>query len=125
MPRTFALSAQYRVGVDEVFAAFADQQYWLARLADSGADAATLDSMAVDTDGGINVTTTQCIHHARLPRLAAQFHGGDLELVRTEKWSAVRGETAYAEVTGKVLRAPVTLAGEAVLEPADAGCTVR
>ncbi|HEU4362101.1 MAG TPA: DUF2505 domain-containing protein, partial [Mycobacterium sp.] len=125
MPRTFTVSTQYRVGVDDVFAAFADQRYWLERLADSGADAATLDSMTIATDGGINVTTTQCIHHSRLPGLAAQFHSGDLELVRSEKWSAIRSGASHAEVTGRVLRAPAKLTGEAVLEPADAGCILR
>lgn len=123
MPRTFALSAQYQVSVDEVYAAFTDQRYWLARLADSGADAATLDAITVAA-GGVRVATTQRIFRDRLPPLAAQFHAGDLEVVRSEKWSAVRSGRAHAEVAGEVLRAPAKLAGEAVLEPADAGCTL-
>ena len=42
MPRSFDLSANYQGSVAQVHAAFADEQYWLARLADSGADDATL-----------------------------------------------------------------------------------
>jgi hypothetical protein len=121
MPRTFALSAQYQAGVERVYATFADERYWLARLADSGADTATLDSMTVDTDGGIDVATTQGIRRDRLPALAAQFHPGDLEVVRVEKWGPVRGGTARAEITGKVLGAPAKLSGDAVLEPTDTG----
>ena len=48
MPRSFDLSADYHRTVEQVHAAFSDEEYWLARLADSGADAATLDSMSVD-----------------------------------------------------------------------------
>ena len=125
MPRTFALSAHYPVSTEEILAAFADRRYWLARLAGSGADAATLDAMRVDPDGAISVTTTQRIGRDRLPALAAQFHPGDLEVVRTEEWSPLRNRTARSAVTGKVLRAPARLAGDAVLEPGDSGCILR
>lgn len=124
MSRTFALSARYRAGVEQVHAAFADRRYWLARLADSGADNATLDAMAVDADGGIDVATTQAIHRKRLPALAAQFHPGDLEVVREEKWLPVRDGKAHAAVTGKIVGAPAKLSGDAVLEPDDGGCTL-
>jgi hypothetical protein len=124
MPRTFALSAQYQAGVEQVYAAFADERYWLARLADSGADTATLDSMTVDTDG-IGVATTQGIRRDRLPALAAQFHPGDLEMVRSEKWAPVRDGKAHAAVTGSVRGAPASLSGDAVLEPTGTGSTLR
>ncbi|MBV8348144.1 MAG: DUF2505 domain-containing protein, partial [Mycolicibacterium sp.] len=38
MPRSFDLSASYPVRAELVRAAFADEDYWQARLADSGAD---------------------------------------------------------------------------------------
>lgn len=129
MPRTFTLSEHYPGSVEQVYAAFADEQYWLARLADSGADTATLDSMTVGADGGIDVVTTQGIHRDKLPALAAQFHPGDLEMVRHEKWSPVRDGRAHAQVTGKIVGAPAKLSGDAVLEPAsesgEAGCALR
>lgn len=122
MPRTFALSAHYPVEVAAVYAAFTDEQYWLARLADSGVDSATLDSMTVDQDGTIQIATTQRIHHSRLPALAAQFHAGDLEVVRKERWSIGSARAARGGVTGKVLRAPARLSGDATLSPTDTGC---
>jgi hypothetical protein len=125
MPRTFALSAQYPVSVEDVYATFADQRYWLARLADSGADAAVLDAMTVDAGRGISIATTLCISRCRLPALAAQFHPGDLEVVRSEQWSAIRDRTAHARVIGKVLRAPARLSGDAVLESTATGCTLH
>lgn len=124
MSRTFALSAHYPAGVDQVHAAFADRQYWLARLVDSGADTATLDSMALGTDGGVEVATTQRIHRDQLPALAAQFHPGDLEVARSEKWTPVRGGEAHAQIAGKIVGAPAKLAGAAVLTPTRTGCTL-
>ncbi|RRR44504.1 DUF2505 domain-containing protein [Mycolicibacter terrae] len=125
MPRTFTLSEHYPASVEQVYAAFADEQYWLARLADSGADTATLDAMSVGTDGGVDVATTQGIHRAKLPALAAQFHPGDLEVARHERWRPVRDGRAHAEVTGKIVGAPAKLSGDAVLEPAAGGAALR
>ncbi|BBX24165.1 hypothetical protein MTER_35760 [Mycolicibacter terrae] len=125
MPRTFTLSEHYPGSVEQVYAAFADEQYWLARLADSGADTVTLDSMTVGADGGVDVATTQGIHRDKLPALAAQFHPGDLEMARHEKWRPVRDGRAHAEVTGRIVGAPAKLSGDAVLEPATGGCALR
>lgn len=125
MPRTFTLLQRYRASVEQVYAAFTDERYWLARLADSGADTAALDSMTVGTDGGVDVSTTQRLHREKLPALAAQFHPGDLEVTRHEKWRPVRDGKARAEVTGKIVGAPAKLSGDAVLEPAADGCELR
>ena len=35
MPRSFDMSTDYGVTVEEVLRAFSDEEYWLARLADS------------------------------------------------------------------------------------------
>src|SRR5690625_1162237 len=129
MPRTFTLSEHYPASVEQVYAAFADEQYWLARLADSGADTVSLDSMTVGADGGVDVATTQGIHRDKLPALAAQFHPGDLEVARHENWRPIRDGRARAEVTGKIVGAPARLSGDAVLEPASesaaGGCELR
>ena len=45
MPRSFDMSAEYEGSVEQVHRAFGEENYWLQRLADSGADTATLDSM--------------------------------------------------------------------------------
>ena len=121
MPRSFDLSAEFDAGIEPIRAALADRRYWVARLADSGADTATLDGMRVGPDGTIHVTTTQALHRRRLPALATQFHRGDLEIVRDERWGPVRDGAAHAEVRGKVLRAPVSLSGAAVLVATDSG----
>jgi hypothetical protein len=125
MPRSFDLSADYHGSVDQVHKVFSDEEYWLARLADSGADTATLDSMTVNPDGSVEIVTTQALRRDRLPGLVAQFHRGDLEIVRNEKWSPVSGGEAHAEVDGTVPGAPVSVSGKAVLAPAGAGSRLK
>lgn len=110
------MSTDYGASVEQVLQAFSEEAYWLARLADSGADDATLDSMVVE-DGGIDVITTQVLRSDRLPALVNQFHRGDLRIRREETWGPVTDGTASATVVGSILAAPAALTGTAVLEP--------
>jgi Protein of unknown function (DUF2505) len=124
MPRSFDLSASYPASVEQVRVAFGHEAYWLARLADSGADYATLDSMVV-TDGQVVVETTQALRSDRLPAVVSQVHPGDLEIVRSEAWSRVIDGRAHAQVSGAVRGAPVSLAGAGELGPTLAGSEIR
>jgi len=121
MPRSFDMSTDYGVTVDEVLRAFSEEEYWLARLADSGADHTTLDSMQLGgpsgTDGSIDVITTQVLRSDRLPGVITQFHRGDLRIRREEKWEPVTNGSATATISGSILDAPASLNGTAVLEP--------
>ena len=121
MPRSFDMAAEYEGSVEQVHRAFSDEHYWLARLANSGADDYSLDSMVVDDDGGIDVVTTQTLRADRLPGLVTQFHRGDLSFVREETWSPVRDGRADATVKGSIDGAPADLSGTAVLAPASSG----
>lgn len=124
MPRSFDMSAEYGGSVEQVYRAFGDRQYWLARLADSGADEATLDSMTVADDGVIDVITTQTLWASRLPGLVAQFHHGDLSFVREETWTPVSDGQSSATVRGSISGAPVSLSGTAALVPMGAGAVL-
>jgi len=115
------MAAEYEGRVEQVHRAFSDEQYWLVRLSESGADHATLDEMAVGTDGGIRIKTTQTLRADRLPAVVTQFHRGDLSFVREELWTPVVHGRATAEVTGAIPGAPATLTGSADLAPAITG----
>jgi hypothetical protein len=121
MPRSFDMAAEYEGTVEQVHQAFRDEQYWLQRLAGSGADEATLDSMSADGAGGVDVITTQTLRSDRLPAVVAQFHHGDLSFVRRETWAAITDGRATAAVAGSIPGAPVSLAGTAALMPAVGG----
>jgi hypothetical protein len=125
MPRSFDMATEYEGSVEQVYQAFSDEEYWLARLADSGADHATLDSMEVADDGGIDVRTTQVLRADRLPAVVTQFHRGDLSIQREEKWSPVRDGRAAGTVNGVIPSAPASLTGTMVLAPARTGSGSR
>ena len=115
------MAAEYGGSVEQVHQAFSDEQYWLVRLADSGADDYSLDSMSVGPDGAIDIITTQTLRADRLPAVVTQFHRGDLSFVREETWTPVTDGQATATIKGSISRAPATLAGTAVLAPAKSG----
>ncbi|CAN5861321.1 DUF2505 domain-containing protein [soil metagenome] len=121
MPRSFDISVDYEGSVEQVMAAFADRQYWLARLADSGVDDATLDSLHIDDAGDIAIATTQVLRSDRLPGVVAQFHRGDLHIERRETWKPVTDGLANAAVDGAITGAPVSLTGSATLKRSAAG----
>ncbi len=113
------MSTEYGGTVDQVHRAFADERYWQARLADSGADDATLDALDVGPGGTITVATTQVLRHDRLPGIVTQFHRGDLRIGRREQWTPVADQRATAQVSGDIHGAPVTLGGDAALTQKD------
>ncbi len=119
------MAAEYEGRVEQVYRAFSDEQYWLVRLNDSGADHATLDEMAVSADGGIRIRTTQTLRADRLPAVVTQFHRGDLSFVRQEVWTPIVDGRATALVTGAIPGAPATLSGDAALVPATTGAGSR
>lgn len=121
MPRSFDMAAEYEGTVEQVHRAFSDEHYWLARLADSGADDFTLDKMEVGADGSIDVITTQWLRADRLPAIATQFHRGDLGIKREEKWSAIRDGQATGTVSGSIPGAPASVTGTSTLAPAKSG----
>jgi hypothetical protein len=122
MPRSFDMAAEYEGSVEQVHRAFSDEQYWLERLADSGADDYSLDSMAVDRSedpaGIVRIKTTQTLRADRLPGVVTQFHRGDLSFIREETWSPIRDGQSTATIKGAIRDAPATLTGAAVLAPA-------
>ncbi len=129
MPRSFDMSTDYAAAVEAVLQAFSDEQYWLARLADSGADDSTLDSINLGGpsggDGSIDVVTTQVLRADRMPAVVTQFHRGDLRIRREERWEPISNGSATATVTGSILDSPASLNGTAVLEPESGGARLK
>lgn len=115
------MSADYEGTVEQVHRAFRDEHYWLSRLADSGADDATLDALTTGPDGSISASTTQVLRADRLPGVVTQFHRGDLRIERHELWTPVTDGRSSATVTGVIANAPVTLDGTAQLGPTGTG----
>jgi Protein of unknown function (DUF2505) len=121
MPRSFDLSADYDGSVEAVHRAFTDEVYWRARLAGSGVDFATLESIRVGGETGdddtVEVVTVQVIRSHKLPGMVTQLHSGDLRIRREEIWGPVAGGAAQGSVVGSIVDAPVNLTGTAALVP--------
>ena len=114
------MGTDYATSVEQVHRALSDRQYWLARLAGSGADEAHLERMDVTSDGSIDVVTTQVLRSDRLPGVVSQFHRGDLAIRREEMWTPVQDSLSRAAVAGSIAGAPVSLTGDALLAPSEA-----
>lgn len=113
------MSTEYQGSVEQVHEAFRDRDYWEARLAESGADEATLDAFRVGRDGGVDINTTQILRADRLPGVIHQFHRGDLQIRRAETWTALTDGAAEATIASSIQNAPVALDGEAFLTEVD------
>jgi hypothetical protein len=114
MPRSFDVSFESHASVEQVHSAFCDRNYWLARLAAFGGST-TLDSLIVDSDGTVTVTTTQDLRHDALPGVVAKFYRGDLNVLRNETWRPVGGRRVSGEISVAVVGAPGSGRGAALL----------
>jgi hypothetical protein len=102
MPRPFDVSVSSPVSVDQVHAAFSAEEYWLARIATQNGNSA-LESLVVDDDHTVRVTTTQDLGRDLLPGIVSKFYRRDIKVRHTETWTPsgdqLRGEIVVA-VTG-------------------------
>jgi hypothetical protein len=125
MPRSFDILTESPASVEQIHAAFAREDYWLARIA--GGDAistTTLDSLTVDADGAVRVSVTQHVGRQLLPGLIAKIVPGDLKILNRETWKPVGDH----EVRGVVHVSAFGLASgraEALLAPAGVGSQMR
>jgi len=117
--RSFDFSVESSVSVEQIHAAFSEEEYWLARLAAFGGSG-KLDSLTIDADSSVHVVIVQDLRHELLPGLFAKLYPRDLEVVQNETWSLigkglVRGEVSTAAPgvlgsgVGTVLLAPAQI----------------
>jgi hypothetical protein len=120
MPRSVELLAESSATVGQIQSAYGDENYWLARLAAFGGTM-SLDSLIVDDEGNVSVSTTQDLAHEMLPGLLAKVYPGDLKIVRNETWRPVDHSRVRGEVTAKASGLPGSCVGSALLAPMNAG----
>jgi hypothetical protein len=123
MPRSFEMIADYPDNVENLLRAFGDERYWLAWLGTEYGAGATLDSIGVGADGSVEVACTFALPHDQLPSVVTRVYKSDMQIERTESWSAITGGEATCTITASMPGTPVTLSGSAQLtpHPADAG----
>jgi len=117
MPRSFNMTTDYPDNVDDLIRAFGDERYWLAWLASEYGTDATLDSIQVGADGGVEVACTFALPQDQLPSVVNRVYKSDVQITRGESWSAIAGGEATCTITASMPGTPVTLSGSAHLTP--------
>lgn len=124
MPRAFDVSTASPATVDQVHAAFADRNYWRARLTEYGGDSITLDSLVVGEDS-VMVSTTQDMRNQALPGLIAKVVPGDIAVVRKETWRLGSDGALHGDVVITTVGAPITGTADATVAPTPQGSVLR
>ncbi|OKH75516.1 hypothetical protein EB72_10080 [Mycobacterium sp. SWH-M1] len=126
MARPFDVSAEARAAVPDVLAAFATREYWLARLAAYGGDSMTLDSLTVESDGGVVVQTTQDLRQDMLPGQIGRMLPGNTSITRRETWRpGGDAEEAHGEFEITARGVPSSGSGTMVLQAIPTGSRLR
>jgi uncharacterized protein DUF2505 len=120
MARSFDFSVESSVSVVQIHAAFADEDYWLARIAAFGGTG-RLDSFAVGVDGSIRVVIIQDLRNDLMPGFFAKLYPRDLAVVQDETWTLVDGGLVRGEVSTAARGAPGSGSGTLVMVPARDG----
>ncbi len=120
MPHSFEISVESPAGVEQLLAAFSDENYWRARLA-IGESAAELKSLTVNADGAVNVVVTATLVRNRLPKLITRLHRADLEAVQKEKWSWINGGRLRGEVSVAAPPIPLSAFWKVMVAPMQSG----
>ncbi|MFZ0715470.1 DUF2505 domain-containing protein, partial [Mycobacterium sp.] len=115
MPRSFDVSVDSPASVDQVHAAFSAEEYWLARLQTLNGSTA-LESLVVDDDHTVRVTTTQDLGRDLLPGIVSKFYRRDLTVRHTETWRP-SGDQLRGEITVAVSGAPGSGSAAASVAP--------
>jgi Protein of unknown function (DUF2505) len=119
MPRPFDVSVESPASVDQVHTAFSTEDYWLSRLG-TMSGGTTLESLVVDDDGTVRVTTVQDLGRDVLPGIVSKFYRRDINVRSTETWTP-SGDQLRGEITVAVTGAPGSGSAKASVTPTDNG----
>jgi len=119
MPRPFDVSVESPASVEEVHAAFSAEKYWLARL-ENMSGGTTLESLVVDDDRTVRVTTVQDVGRDVLPGIVSKFYRRDINVRSTETWTP-SGDQLRGRITVAVTGAPGSGSADASVAPTAGG----
>ncbi|WP_428341147.1 DUF2505 domain-containing protein [Mycobacterium sp.] len=119
MPRPFDVSVESPASVDQVHTAFSAEDYWRARLANMSGST-TLESLVVDDDRTVRVTTVQDLGRDVLPGIVSKFYRRDINVRSTETWTP-SGDQLRGKITVAVTGAPGSGSAEALVTPMNSG----
>jgi len=124
MPRSFEILTESPASVEQLHAALAREDYWLARLAAGDANT-TLDSLIVDADGTVTIRASQYLGRQLLPGPVAKLVPGDLKIVSSETWKPAGDRQVRGQVSVSAPGGLGSGGAEAWLTPAGDGTQLR
>jgi hypothetical protein len=124
MPRSFDCSVESSVSVEQIYGAFSEEDYWLARLAAYGGNG-RLDSFDVGAGGVVQLVVVHDLRNALLPKPFGKLYPRDLEIVQDETWRLVRGVGVCGEVRTEARGIPGSGVGTVMMAPADNGSRLK
>lgn len=120
MSKSFDFSVESALSVQQLFAAYCERDYWLARLAPHS-DMLELRSFDVDASGTVRATLVQDLRNAVLPPPFGKLYPRGLELVQNETWTVDQGARVRGEVHVKAHGAPGSGRSIVVIAPSRDG----
>lgn len=120
MSRSFDFTVDSSARVEQIHSAFAERDYWLARLTKFGG-LGRLDTLNVDTDGSVTAVVVHNLRPDGLPGPLAKFFPSEWQIVQKENWQAIGGGRVRGEVSVVPHGAPGSWAGTALLTPRSEG----
>jgi hypothetical protein len=125
MSRSFDIVTKSPASVEQIYAAFGREDYWLARIAaGDGAANTTLDSLIVDADSTVTVRTTQCLGEL-LSALVAKRVPAELKIRNRETWRQVGDRKVGGQIRAWLSGGLGSSLIEAWLAPAGKGSQLR
>jgi hypothetical protein len=124
MPRSFDILTESPASVEQIHAAFGNENYWRARIAATHA-ATTLDSLIVEADGTVTARVTQHLGRQLLPGLVAKLIPGDLKILHCETWRPVGDRQVRGQVNVSAAGGLGSGRAEVRLAPASNGSQLR
>jgi hypothetical protein len=120
MTRSFELTFDSPAGAEAIHSAFAEEEYWHARMAEFGG-AKVLRVFDVASDGTVRVTITEDLRRGLLPGILGKVYRGDLNVVASERWHPLGDGRISGAISVAATGAPGSGLGVAVLSPVRGG----
>ncbi|WP_396892894.1 DUF2505 domain-containing protein [[Mycobacterium] wendilense] len=124
MPRSCDFSVDSSASVEQIHWAFAERDYWLARLANFGGTA-SLEEFAVDADGVVTTIVANSLRPDGLPGPIAKVFPSQWRVEQREIWSPVSDGKVRGEIVSRSHGAPGSGSATAWLTPSRNGSLLK
>lgn len=114
-------SLDFATSPASLHAAFTDEQYWPARVAEVGGEGARIEELTVTGSGdgaSVRVLVVHVIGEDKLPPVVTAIRPGGLEIHRVEEWGPFDDTRVAGTFSADIQGVPAQLSGTAVLEAA-------